>query len=126
MKLFSVFPWRADWSGGKLQITHYNPNGSAADSLHFDSVENLCDWIEAHPDCCDVDKLATGAPEAPVRATTAPDKAATTTGSGSVIYSCEARPLSIAWSCPPLILTRKSWFFRFGFNELNEMKTSTV
>jgi len=57
--------WRADWSGGKLWITHYNPDGSVADSLPFDSLESLYVWYEAHPDCCDVDvdKLMREAPE---------------------------------------------------------------
>ncbi|MBL7189168.1 MAG: hypothetical protein ISS70_22805 [Phycisphaerae bacterium] len=56
--------WQAGLSGGKLWITHYNPDGSVADSLPFDSVESLSNWVEAHPDCCDVDvdKLV---PEAP-------------------------------------------------------------
>jgi len=47
--------WQADWSGGKLWITHYNPDGSVADSLPFDNLESLYVWYEAHPDCCDVD-----------------------------------------------------------------------
>jgi hypothetical protein len=57
--------WQADWSGGKLWITHYNPDGSVADTLPFDSVESLSNWLEAHPDCCDVDvdKLAPKAPK---------------------------------------------------------------
>jgi len=47
--------WQAGWNGGKLWITHYNLDGSVADSLAFDSLERLCYWVEAHPDCCDVD-----------------------------------------------------------------------
>ncbi|MHC4070620.1 MAG: hypothetical protein ACYSWW_21800 [Planctomycetota bacterium] len=55
--------WQAGWSGGKLWITHYNPDGSVADCLPFDSLAGLYDWLEAHPDCCDVDvdKLASEA-----------------------------------------------------------------
>ncbi|MHC4143615.1 MAG: hypothetical protein ACYSWW_17975 [Planctomycetota bacterium] len=57
--------WQADWSGGKLWITHYNPDGSVADALPFDSLESLYVWFETHPDCCDVDvdKLMREAPE---------------------------------------------------------------
>jgi hypothetical protein len=57
--------WQAEWNGGELWITHYNPDGSVADTLPFDSVESLSNWLEAHPDCCDVDvdKLAPKAPE---------------------------------------------------------------
>jgi len=47
--------WQIDWIGGKLWLTHYNPDGSVADFLPFDSVENFYQWFEAHPDCCDVD-----------------------------------------------------------------------
>ncbi|MFC1604572.1 hypothetical protein ACFL5F_06040 [Planctomycetota bacterium] len=51
--------WQVDWNGGKLWLTHYNPNGSVADSLPFDSLINFYQWFETHPDCCDVniDKL---------------------------------------------------------------------
>ncbi len=68
--------WQAEWRGGKLWIRHYNPNGSVADSLPFDSPSNLYDWVETHPDCCDVNvaKLAASPREAAVSATTtAPD-----------------------------------------------------
>lgn len=56
-KLVCTLPdgWQIDWRGGKLWITHYNPNGSVADSLPFDSLENFYQWFETHPDCCDVD-----------------------------------------------------------------------
>lgn len=47
--------WQIDLRGGKLWLTHYNPNGSVADSLPFDSLENFYQWFETHPDCCDVD-----------------------------------------------------------------------
>ena len=64
--------WQTAWRGGKLWIRHYNPNGSVADSLPFDSLRNLYDWIETHPDCCDVNvaKLAASPPETAVSATT--------------------------------------------------------
>jgi hypothetical protein len=57
--------WQIHWKGGKLWITHHNPNGSIADSLPFDSLENFYQWFETHPDCCDVDveKLTTDKPE---------------------------------------------------------------
>ena len=62
-KLVCTLPdgWQIDWRGGKLWITHYNPNRSVADSLPFDSLENFYQWFEIHPDCCDidVDKLTT-------------------------------------------------------------------
>jgi len=53
----SVLPqnWQADWSAGTLCITRYNPNGTVADGLFFDSVGSFCDWAEAHPDFCDLD-----------------------------------------------------------------------
>ena len=47
--------WRAEWKGETLWLTHYNPDGRVADSLPFHSVEHLHAWVEAHPDCCDVD-----------------------------------------------------------------------
>jgi len=47
--------WRADREDGKLWLTHYNLDGSIADSLFFNRVEDLHAWVEAHPDCCDVD-----------------------------------------------------------------------
>jgi hypothetical protein len=57
--------WQTHWKGGKLWITHYNPNGSIADSLPFESLENFYQWFETHPDCCDVDveKLTIDKPE---------------------------------------------------------------
>jgi len=65
--------WRAGWDGGKLWLTHYNPDGSVVDSLAFDSPECLSDWVEAHPDCCDVDvdQLKLRAAEDAVPASTA-------------------------------------------------------
>jgi hypothetical protein len=56
-KLACTLPdgWQVYWKGGKLWITHYNPNGSVADSLPFDNLQNFYQWFEAHPDCCDVD-----------------------------------------------------------------------
>jgi len=64
--------WRIDSIGGKLWLTHYNPNGSVADSLPFDSVENFYRWFETHPDCCDVDveKITVGTLEDTGNATT--------------------------------------------------------
>ena len=52
--------WQADWRSGELWVTHYNPNGTVADSLLFDSVGSFYDWADAHPDFCDldVDKVA--------------------------------------------------------------------
>lgn len=47
--------WRAEWKGETLWLTHYNLDGSVADSLPFQGVEHLHAWVEAHPDCCDVD-----------------------------------------------------------------------
>ena len=47
--------WRADRKDGKLWLTHYNLDRSIADSLFFNCVEDLYAWVEAHPDCCDVD-----------------------------------------------------------------------
>jgi hypothetical protein len=47
--------WQIDSIGGKLWLTHYNLNGSIADSLPFDSIENFYQWFDTHPDCCDVD-----------------------------------------------------------------------
>jgi hypothetical protein len=51
--------WQIDRKGGIFRLTHYNPNGSVADCLPFDSLENFYQWFETHPDCCDVyiDKL---------------------------------------------------------------------
>ena len=46
--------WQADWRGDLLQITHYNSNGTVADSLSFASHEELCNWAQTHPDFCDV------------------------------------------------------------------------
>ena len=52
--------WQAQWNGGLLWITHYNPNGTVADCLAFKDVEDYHNWVYAHPDFCDVDvqKLA--------------------------------------------------------------------
>ncbi len=47
--------WQADWRGELLWITHYNSNGTVADALPFDSLDGLYDWVEDHPDFCDVD-----------------------------------------------------------------------
>jgi len=65
--------WQIDFRGGKLWLTHYNPNGSVADCLPFDSVENFYQWFETHPDCCDIDveKLAVDTPEDAENATIA-------------------------------------------------------
>jgi hypothetical protein len=58
--------WQADWRTGRLCITRHNPNGTVADGLFFDSVTSFYDWVEAHPDFCDlnVDKVAFRAREA--------------------------------------------------------------
>jgi len=75
--------WQADWSGGKLWIMHYNPNGTVADALPFDSLKDFYHWFDTHPDCCDVDvnKLARDRTETAVCATTtAPDTTAPTSG----------------------------------------------
>ncbi|HEC03707.1 MAG TPA: hypothetical protein ENI81_09250 [Phycisphaerales bacterium] len=55
--------WQADWRAGTLCITRYNPNGTVADGLFFDSIGSFCDWAGTHPDFCDldVDKVAFGA-----------------------------------------------------------------
>ena len=52
--------WQTDWRSDLLYLTHYNANGTVAESLSFGSHEDLCDWVEAHPDFCDVNvkKLA--------------------------------------------------------------------
>ncbi len=52
--------WQANWRSGEVWIKHYNPNGTVADSLPFDSVGSFYDWADAHPDFCDldVDKVA--------------------------------------------------------------------
>jgi hypothetical protein len=47
--------WQINRSGDIFWLTHYNPNGSVADCLPFDSLENFYQWFETHPDCCDVD-----------------------------------------------------------------------
>lgn len=61
----SVLPqnWQADWRAGTLCITRYNPNGTVADGLFFDSIGSFCEWADTHPDFCDldVDKVAFGA-----------------------------------------------------------------
>ena len=78
--------WQIDFRGGKLWLTHYNPNGSVADCLPFDSVENFYQWFETHPDCCDVDieTIAVDSPEDTENATTAaPD----TTSSASAMLT---------------------------------------
>ena len=56
--------WQAQWNGGLLWITHYNPNGTVADCLAFKDVEDYRGWVRAHPDFCDVDvrKLAQRSP----------------------------------------------------------------
>ena len=46
--------WQADWRGEVLWITHYNQDGAVADALPFHSLEGLYDWVEDHPDFCDV------------------------------------------------------------------------
>ncbi len=46
--------WQAYWWGRTLWITHYNSDGSAANSLSFCSLESLYGWVETHPDFCDV------------------------------------------------------------------------
>jgi hypothetical protein len=52
--------WQAQWRGGLLWITRYNPNGSVADCLPFSDLEDYHHWAYAHPDFCDVnvEKLA--------------------------------------------------------------------
>lgn len=70
--------WQTDWKGGKLWITHYNPDGTVADALPFDGLGDFYQWFESHPDCCDVNvgKLGTNMPEAAVCARNdAPDTA---------------------------------------------------
>jgi len=46
--------WEGAWRGGTLWITHRNPDGTVADCLPFDGFEEYYDWIETHPDFCDV------------------------------------------------------------------------
>ncbi|MBM4025138.1 MAG: hypothetical protein FJ280_06960 [Planctomycetes bacterium] len=46
--------WQAQYRGGLLWITHYNPNGSVADCLPFNDLEDYHHWVYAHPDFCDV------------------------------------------------------------------------
>ena len=46
--------WQADWRGKLLWITHCNSDGTVADTLPFDSLDGLYDWVETHPDFCDV------------------------------------------------------------------------
>lgn len=46
--------WQADWRGQMLWLTHTNADGTVADSLSFIGVEGLYEWIESHPDFCDV------------------------------------------------------------------------
>ncbi len=47
--------WQAQWNGGLLWITHYNPNGTVADCLAFNDLDDYHNWVYAHPDFCDVD-----------------------------------------------------------------------
>ncbi len=56
--------WQAEWRGSLLWITHYNPNGTVADCLPFNGLEDYHNWVYAHPDFCDVDakKLARHGP----------------------------------------------------------------
>ena len=78
--------WQINRNGDIFWLTHYNPNGSVADCLPFDSLENFHQWFETHPDCCDVDieKLAVYTQEDSKNATTAaPD----TTAPASVMLS---------------------------------------
>ncbi len=75
--------WQANWSGEKLWIVHYNPNGTVADALPFDSLKDFYHWFDTHPDCCDVDvdKCARDRTEAAVCVTTtALDTTAPTSG----------------------------------------------
>ena len=72
--------WQADCRGGKLWITHYNPDGTVADCLIFGSLGDCYDWIDTHPDFCDVhvEKPERAAP----RTAAAPDTAGQTPGHG--------------------------------------------
>ena len=56
--------WQAQYRGGLLWITHYNPNGTVTDCLAFRDVEDYHGWVGAHPDFCDVnvDKRTRPAP----------------------------------------------------------------
>jgi len=56
--------WQAQWQGGLLWITRYNPNGSVADCLPFNDLDDYHHWVYAHPDFCDVnaEKVARHAP----------------------------------------------------------------
>jgi hypothetical protein len=47
--------WQAQWRGGLLWITHYNPNGTVRDCLPFNDLEDYHRWVQTHPDFCDVD-----------------------------------------------------------------------
>jgi hypothetical protein len=64
--LLSSLPedWQAQWRGGMLWITHYNPDGTVRDCLAFEGLEGYRDWVQTHPDFCDVDvrKLAQRSP----------------------------------------------------------------
>ena len=55
--------WKVSSKGSRFWVTHYNPNGSVADSLPFDSTRDLYSWLNTHPDCCDVNlaKVIAGA-----------------------------------------------------------------
>ncbi len=46
--------WQANWRGKKLSIAKLNSDGTAANGLEFRNLESLYDWIESHPDFCDV------------------------------------------------------------------------
>ena len=46
--------WQAQWQAGMLWITRYNPNGSVADCLPFNDLDDYHHWVYAHPDFCDV------------------------------------------------------------------------
>jgi hypothetical protein len=37
-----------------LWITHRNPDGTVADCLSFQDLEDYDGWVETHPDFCDV------------------------------------------------------------------------
>jgi hypothetical protein len=47
--------WQAQWRGGMLWITRYNPNGTVGDCLPFDDLKGYHAWVQTHPDFCDVD-----------------------------------------------------------------------
>lgn len=76
--------WQADWRDELLWITHYNPDGTVADALPFDSLKGLYDWVEDHPDFCDVnvERLVAQAPEVLIQHT-ADEREATALGSGN-------------------------------------------